>query len=370
MFIRIYRKKSLNNLAVIMAFLGISALLLSKPQAMMTGISRGLSICSDVIIPTLYPFMILAGWLTDSSLCRNPPRWLGKFTRRVFGLPGCCAPVILIGLIGGYPAGALAIGGLRQQGKITTEQARRMTKFCINGGPGFIISTVGAGMLGNIRAGIFLFIAHAATSLGIGIILAHGHRNDEYLSGAHIATHRPLAHMVEDTCKALLCMCGFVVLASTVLSLSDAAGIPVFCQKITGWNASHVRTFTAAVMEVSCGCLSLTPRTELTPFWMSLCLSWGGLSVHGQVAAALNGESILNLGFFATRFIHGTVSGCISLLLFRLLPVGSGAVVTAMAPVGGGNAPVCVSPAASCMLLLLTFLAMLCFSPKNTGKSV
>lgn len=44
-----------------------------------------------------------------------------------------------------------------------------MLRFCVNAGPAFIISAVGAGMLGNVRAGAVLFAAHILAALLMGL---------------------------------------------------------------------------------------------------------------------------------------------------------------------------------------------------------
>ena len=162
------KKKTVTDWSYVAALTAVCILLLSYPNAMATGISRGLSVCSTVIIPTLYPFMILAGLLANSPLCRRPGRVMTAVTRRLFGLPGCCGPAILLSLVGGYPAGAIAIAGLRERGQITEEETRRMTAYCVGGGPGFIVSTVGAGLLAAL---LFHEIPTELQLLGSGLIL-------------------------------------------------------------------------------------------------------------------------------------------------------------------------------------------------------
>ena len=44
-----------------------------------------------------------------------------------------------------------------------------MLRFCVNAGPAFIISAVGAGMMGSVRMGAVLFAAHILASLLLGI---------------------------------------------------------------------------------------------------------------------------------------------------------------------------------------------------------
>ena len=366
MVIGVLSRRSLTRGLIPVAALAAAWVLLAYPQAMATGISRGLSVCSTVIIPTLYPFMVLAGWLADSPLCRQPGRWLCAVTRRLFGLPGCCGPAILLSLVGGYPAGALAIARLREQGLVEEAQVRRMTAFCVNGGPGFIISTVGAGLLGSTGAGVCLYAAQVAVSLAIGLFLGRRHRGESDSTASPTTLPRPLAKLVADTCAALLTMCGFVILAATALSLCEGLGLPLLVQRTVGISAAGLSAGLAALLEVSCGCIALAGSGELAPLWLSLCISWSGLSVQGQLAAALPGQPILSPYFRKWRLLHGGLSGGLSLLLFRLFPA---AVTTGTAPVV--TVPFSVSATASGMLLILSFLAMVCFSDffgKSTGK--
>ncbi len=365
MFIHTLKKQQLYD-GVFTAFLLLAVgLFLWRPQALAAGVQRGLSICGRVIVPTLYPFMVLAGFLTESPLCRHPGKALEKATQWLFGLPGCCGPAILLSLCGGYPAGAVAIGSLLRRGAITPAQARRMTRFCVNAGPGFIVSTVGAGLLGNMRAGWLLFFAHALVSLAMGITLGQGHRRKTKTVSATGLPARSAAQVVGDTCQNLLNMCGFVLLATAVLSLVESVGLSRLAQAI-GIPAAGFSKFFPALTEVSCGCMALAGQEPLTPLWLSLCLSWGGLSVQGQIWASLRGALSPDRGFFLARLLHGALSGGLSMLLFAIIP-GDRASLSAMAA-GDHALPFSVNETASLALLGFTFLAMLVFSPKKTGK--
>ncbi|MBE6778759.1 MAG: hypothetical protein E7541_05165 [Ruminococcaceae bacterium] len=364
MVAKTYRLDAIKRGGGFLGLLGMIVWCLCLPQAVATGINRGLSVCANVVIPTLYPFMLLAGILSGSPLCRRPGQLSEVITRWLFGLPGCCGPAILMGLLGGYPAGALVIGRLRKQALIEETEARRMTLFCINAGPGFIISTVGSGLLGSPGAGLLLFAAHAGVSIITGILLGKGHRQQRPEPPAVSPPAPSLAATVADTCQALLTMCGFVMAAAALLSLIEATGIALCLQQITGLPARYWSAATAGLLEVSSGCIALAGTGEAAPFWLCLCLGWGGLSVQGQLVAALGSTSIVNRQFYIGRLLHGISSGAVALLLFRLFPA-------ALPTVGGGTRVMgyTVSVKASIMLLLLSFLAMCIFSSKSTGKS-
>lgn len=361
------KKKAVIDWSTIAALTAVCLLLLHYPNAMATGISRGLSICSTVIIPTLYPFMLLAGILANSPLCRRPGRGITAVTGWLFGLPGCCGPAILLSLVGGYPAGAIAIARLRERGQITPEETRRMTAFCVNGGPGFIVSTVGAGLLGSVQAGVMLYAAQVAVSVGIGIALGRGRRRVRETAQAPLPPPKPMAQVVSDTCAALLTMCGFVVLAAAGLALAEGCGFTRGVAAMMGIDAATVSAVLAAVTEVSCGCVAMAGGGTFTPLWLSLALSWGGLSVQGQLAAVLPSERLIGLRFWRWRLLHGALSGGVAMALFALFPIHRATLQSGTAVV-----PYSVSAAATLMLLLLSFLAMLCFSQfseKKTGNA-
>ena len=363
MVVRTINKESLTVGSAALGAVGIGLLLLWYPDAVANGIRRGLSVCSTVIIPTLYPFMLLSGWLSHSPLCRCPSRVSHYLARRLFGLPACCAPAILIGLVGGYPAGILAVAQLYRQGLVRREECHRMTAYCVGGGPGFVVSTVGTLLLGSLRAGVWLLLGQVVASLLIGLALGRGHRTEATNSIPTESTPAPFAHIVRDTCGSLLTMCGFVVLGAMTLSLCEAAGLATSLAALFHLPVGTVSALLASLVEVSSGSIAVA-GLGVSPVWLSLVLSWGGLAVHGQLAAALPEERILGFRFWGWRLLHGLLSGGITALLFHLFPPDRSTVGQNTAAL-----PYSVSVSASLTLILLSFLTMLCFPEKKAGKT-
>ena len=362
MYIRILHRRALQKAVVAVAAPAMMILFLQYPEAVRNGINRGQSVCSTVIIPTLFPFMLLAGWLAESPLCRQPGRLARCVANRVFGLPGCCAPAVLLSLVGGYPAGMVAVSRLYKQGQINQEELERMTAFCFCGGPGFIVGTVGIGLMGSAHAGWLLYAAQAATAVGIGIGTGRGHRGRRE-ADAPLPPRRRFAATVADTCGALLSMCGFVAAAAMALSLLEGIGAARGIAAVWGGSAATVSGIIAGILEVSCGSVALAEMPR-APLWLSLCLGWGGLSIHGQLAAVLPEEKVITPRFWRWRLVHGAVSGGLAWGLFVLFPPQLSVGANDLSPL-----PFTVSATASYMLLALCFLTMLCFSEKRLEKT-
>lgn len=333
-----------------------AGLLLWRPEAIAGGISRGLSIFSSILIPSLFPFLVLGGFLTRSGIAAALGRRLDGFTRRLFGLPGCCAPAILIGFLGGYPAGGNMVNELVRSDQITREDARRMMQFCVCGGPGFIVSTVGVSLINSRAFGLVLLTAHLLSALLIGVLgttsNTRRHTAIPLSQPPHISIPSAFTESITAACQSLLSMCGFLLVFSAVLALWDTT------------NASENNILTALLscfLEVSCGCITAAPLGAIAPILLGFAVGFGGLSVHCQLAATLAGTGVLTPSFFLSRLLHGTLTATITILFLRILPFST--------PVFGSNSPV-IAPTfggvgTSVFLFFLCGIWLLCVDKKS-----
>lgn len=379
MFIKTLHKSALKTGGQLAALIGAAAALLLWPQAVAGGVSRGLSICGTVIIPSLFPFLVLAGFLVRSGVSAALGRRLERPTRFLFGLPGCCAAGILIAFAGGYPSGGIAVGELLEGGYITRGEGRRMLRFCVNAGPAFIISAVGAGMLGSVRAGTVLFAAHILASLLMGISgrFWDGRSGQEEREEAPIRTRRlPTAaafvESVNGACRSLLYMCGFVVLFAAILALCDASGLTAAVQRVLtlpfralGLEAKALESVFPCLLEVSCGAVEAAGAGGLAPLLLGMALGWGGLSVHCQLAANLHPYKVMDRGFFAARAVHAALGGLLTVFLFRIVPMP----LETFSPLTDAKiTPFSTSVIASVALLMMCAMLLLVTTSKEPGR--
>ncbi len=317
-------QRSKNGLMAVGALLAGTAIL-RWSQAVAGGVSRGLSIFSTVLIPSLFPFLVLAGFLTRSGASTAIGRRTEWLTRRVFGLPGCCAAGIFMGAVGGYPAGSAVVGELVRDGRLSRAEGRRMLRFCVNGGPGFVISAVGVGLFGSVRLGMLLFAAQLLTSLVIGVMSAP--RGSRRYTGVSIRRPSkklsPTAALVESVtaaCEALLYMGGFVVLFAAVMAWAEASGVTMWLGRGTVTGERCWSAVLACVLEVSSGCAAAAALPEHAVLLTAFAIGFGGISVHCQVASQLRGLALVDRGFFAARLMQGALTAVLAQLLLRYIP--------------------------------------------------
>lgn len=290
------KKKRLKTLQIVLSALGAAAFgggILIAPQAASQGVRDGLALCGQVVIPSLFPFLVLSSFLVQSGLAQRAGRLLGPATQLLFHLPGAAGSAILMSLIGGYPVGARMTAQLLDATLITQKQAQRMLLFCVNSGPAFLISAVGSAMLRNRRAGLILCAALTASALLIGLcmrFLAAKEPMEE--SPATAPTCPPMAQALVDAaaqgCAGIVSICVWVILFSCIAALLGLLPMP-----------GTLRILVQCFLEVTSGCASAAGKVPL-PI-LALVLGWGGICVHCQVLRDVSKTGLSLPLFFCGR---------------------------------------------------------------------
>ncbi len=304
--------------AVCAAALGFSLLMHSAEVS--KGMSDGLLLCAKVLIPSLFPFMTLACWLSLTNAAQILSLPLGILTTKVFRLPRETGAIVLLSFIGGYPVGAKSISLLLSQKKIDRKTATRMMCFCMNAGPPFVISAVGAGMLGDRNAGIALLAGQLFAGVAVGMVAARGAK----LPGLGAGTAKPLrgteafVSAVSSSSSAMLGMCAYATLFSGLLPLVAKSGLIPAAAAVFEVREELLRAAAGGMFEVATGCAAAAGLGGEAGFILaSVCLSFGGLSVWLQIMSYFREGKINFIKPMLMRFLHMPAALCVSLPLYR-----------------------------------------------------
>lgn len=304
--------------ALLALLLGVG--LLANSAAVGEGIRRGLEVCAGALIPALFPFMVLCCFLTRTDAARILSIPLTPLTTGLLRLPKELGATVLLSLIGGYPVGAKMIANLLKEGEIDQTMAERMLCFCVNASPSFLISAVGVGMLGSRRAGVLLLTAQTAATLIVGAVTAlRAPRPPKTRATAKSAgAMAAFVAAVGDASSSMLGMCAFAVLFAGLLSLLSAAGLPLWLARALRMPLPVAEAGLAGLLEVTGGCMAAAELGgEATVILLSLCCSFGGLSVIFQIISCFDRLRIRFRPFLLSRGMHCILAGAISLFLFR-----------------------------------------------------
>ncbi len=257
------------------AVLAVGGLLLLRPQEAAQAVREGLALCAGTVIPSLFPFFVVVSLLLQLGLAETLQGLCGPFMGPLFRMRGVCALPLLAGLLGGYPAGARTAAELFQQGRLSRREAELLLGFCDNCGPAFLLGYVGAGVLGDARAGAYLYLIHVLSALLAGMVLCRlCPGRDPALPGGRTAARsvpfpQALTAAGSGAVTATLNICAFVVLFRVLAALLP----PVLPGAALG------------VLEMVTGVSALSPgRAGFV--WAGAIVGWGGLSVHCQALSA------------------------------------------------------------------------------------
>ena len=279
------------------------------PDTVTNGVTEGLKVCFYIILPSLFPFMVLSTYIIKSNIFDFAYKFLAPVSKFLFRQSACTVPVIIMSMIGGFPVGIKMVGNLLRENSITKNQAQRLCIFCMNGGPAFIITAVGVNMLGSAKAGVIMFASLCFSSLIIGIFTRFlGDKNELKEHAPKRNTLVSLSSAVSDALQSVLGVCAWVVIFSAITT----------CLKICIAN-ENVYTAISSFLEVTNGCVMLAGKMPIPV--ITAIIGFGGICVHCQVISELKECGVKYSHFFVCRVLNGAVAAFISYLLLLIFPV-------------------------------------------------
>ena len=115
--------------------------MLQQPQAALLAAQNALGSWWRNVLPALLPFFILTEFLSRCGFIRALSIWLEPIMQPLFRLPGAAALGIILGFFAGSPTGGAIAGQLRSQQLISRNEGERLTAFCNNAGPLYVMIT-------------------------------------------------------------------------------------------------------------------------------------------------------------------------------------------------------------------------------------
>lgn len=342
--------------------------LLVWPEEVMAAGRESLTLCANVIIPSLFPFFVLSSLVIGLGYAAALGKLLHRVMPLLFGVGGSCAAALVLGLVGGYPVGAKTAAQLYQNRLCSKAEAERMLGFCNNAGPAFLLGVVGVGLFGSVRMGILLWITHILSALLVGLLMRfQGGCLTTANKTAPIPKPLPAAQVFADSVKGsvttLLHVCAFIVLFGVLLRLGQCAGLLSLGNLWT-------QRLLCGFVELSNGVAMLPADDPLRSVPMAaFFLGWGGLSVLCQTMSVIQDAGLSIIPCVLGKLLHGLFSALISSLLLRLLPANLEAYAPFQSPMFYNyvNYP-WQTTAFSCLLAAALLVCFCCMGKKWGGN--
>jgi sporulation integral membrane protein YlbJ len=266
--------------------LGLFAALTVCSSSAAQGAAHGLAVCAATLVPSLFPFFVLADLLSALGLPELLGRTAQPLMRRLFHVSGYGAQAFLLGLAGGYPLGASLVADLRRTGRISRSEGEHLLAFCNNSGPAFILGAMG-GVFQSPKAGCLLYVTHVLAASLVGFLL-RGKTPPQETSPEELPAPLPFGaafgQSVSKALRSTLSVCAYVVFFGALLGMLTPLQTlpPLAAALVTGF------------LELGSGAAALTglAPTVQTLAVAALLLGWGGLSVQGQTLSVIAGTDL------------------------------------------------------------------------------
>lgn len=323
------RLENIKKAAFAVVLITISVILLADAKNAVNGAREGIKMCGETVIASLFVFMIISETAYLSGVFSS-----GRLSGKLMGLlrlpeeAFCC---VLFAFIGGYPVGLRLIKKSYASGRISVEDARRMSSFCVNAGPGFIVNTVGAAVFGSVGAGVAVLVCTTLSSVCVAVAGALLAEKKKYKNHAAVADSEAypdaFVNAVSSSVSGILSVCGWIILFSALRSV------------VEGWISGGKVEYTVRMLsEVTDG---VSAAAELGG--LPLCaaaVSFGGICVGMQVYPMLREMKIKLSYYFLTRTVCAVLSFIFACMAVRfVLPSGAGEVFAGLAPAFSTRTP-------------------------------
>lgn len=263
-----------------------------------SGAGRGILICGNVIIPSLFPFMVCISLIIKTA--ESGSTHFSVKRQEYFEI----FKIMCLSMLGGYPIGAKLINDLYAQKRINLKTANIMQMYCVNAGPAFIISAVGNGIFNSVYVGITLFFSHIIPSFLIELCTLKfiNTKFEKTYQNQHLTFSENFVTSTAESASSVMKICTFVLIFSIINSYIEyfSKQLPIL---------KNIVYFTEVTSAIT--------NTKNIVF-VSFLLGFAGISVWFQVFS-ISDKAKINLKLFIIgRLLHGVMSSILTFIIIKI----------------------------------------------------
>ena len=287
----------------------------------------GLNLVIKAILPTIFPFSVICNLIIHYDGISFYSNILGPIICKPLKLSNCSSFPIVASLLCGYPLGCKYCCDLYELGYISKEEYLRLLNIASNASPIFLIGSVGAAMLGNIKYGFILLLGNYLAPLIIGFFTkknTHEFNNSNeyplktdgsYTFGIIIKTS------IENAINTTLQVGAFVIIFSIIIGIIKNNSLIniIFnnVEKLLSLSPNSLYGIFLGSIEYTNGCKILTSISSSIIFKLSaisfIC-SFSGLSIIGQISSFTGKFNVSLKKYSFIKFIQGIISFIITFI--------------------------------------------------------
>ena len=323
----LFKKITPHRIAIFVLSLFMLLLFIYDADTSVSEMKRGLLLCSEVLVPTLFPYMVISEILVRADIGYYLGRVFEKPMKCLFNISGSGAGALALGILCGFPIGAKTAVALYKRNELSKDECSRLLAISNYPSAPFVIFAVGKNLLGNVKLGILIYTLNIISGLTLGIIFKRNRTAStcscelkepdkiQPISKVFIDSVSSAAGAVITVCATVTFFTCFVGCLSAIEAINEI---------------STLKAILFSFFELTSGaaaCASLTSRT-LAAVLCSAAVGWSGLSVYMQIysTCATAKEPPLLRHYLASRILSSALCaiGIAAAIVYcpNLLPAG------------------------------------------------
>lgn len=308
-------KRNLAGIGIVVLF----AVMLISPKAVFNGASEGLLLWFQIILPTLFPFILITNLLLYTDSIHYISNAVGPVLCRLFKVSENGSFAVIVGFLCGYPMGAKVTADLITSGYVTENEGRYLLSFCNNTSPVFILNFIVWKTLEREE----LIVPSLLILLGTPMLLSFVFRR-LYLKGQKTFTDLKKAghskngwsFRIMDTCimdsfETITKVGGYIILFSVILALIQS--MP--------WQIPFLQ-YLLPSLEVTNGIVligkSFVPLSVQYPAILALT-AFGGFCAVAQTQCMIQKTTLSIVPYILEKLATAVVTSIIAFLYLHLI---------------------------------------------------
>ena len=281
-------------------------------KSISNSIRSGINICLNILIPSMFIFLIISDFCQKTGVLNLILKPFSLLCEKLFKLDSSLGPVLFFSLICGYPSGIHLISRLVLENKIDRQTATRMSYFCVNSGPAFLIGAISFPIFDSIIPGAILFFSQIVAFFVVGTLCSIGKKiNEPNIFVKSQAKIPAFITSVQSAIKSMTIICGFTLFFSGII------GILIEFNIFNIQNNKYLISILSGLIEVTNGLIFCKQISGIKMFFiLSLITAFGGVCVHCQLRAIAFESKISFKKFYFWRILYCFVSVMLSCYIF------------------------------------------------------
>ena len=286
--------------------------ILSNSNLIMESVSTSFNIWKNSLFPALFPMFVFSSILIDLGIIEIIAKSKSNILKKLFNINSSSIFIFIMSMFSGFPSSAKYINELYNKKLLTKYEAEKIILFSHFANPMFIIGTISLSFLNNKNLCFIIIFSHYIVNFIIGLCIRRFHINNDSnidISYKNVNIGTSISKSILNTINTLLLILGtvtFFLIITTIIDVNFNLNLPL-------------KTIIFSITEMTQGIrhislLNISLKLKCT--FITMILSFGGLSIHLQTFSIINDLKLKYSHYLLSRIVHCLMSGIITFLLY------------------------------------------------------